>query len=125
MIRLAVVLLLLSSSALADDLTGLWTAKKRFGPDARGALVIEKRGETYSADMMGRQLPVVADRSELSFALPNGAGSFRGRLAGNAIRGHWFPPPNSATFVGGRFARCGHSRQSRLRRVSRISASSI
>lgn len=104
MIRLAVVLLLLSSSLFADDLTGLWTAKKRFGPDARGALVIEKQGQTYSADMIGRRWPVNVERGELSFALPRDGGSFRGKVAGDAIRGHWFPPPSSALFTGGRFA---------------------
>jgi CubicO group peptidase (beta-lactamase class C family) len=80
-------------SPSADELAGLWKAKRWYGPFARGPLVIERTGETYTADMAGRIVPVRVDKGELSFDLPNGQGSFHGKLpTGDAIRGHWFPP---------------------------------
>ena len=43
--------------------------------------------------MIGRVVPVAVDHGELSFDLPGGQGSFRGRLqAGGVIRGHWIGP---------------------------------
>jgi len=75
------------------ELAGLWKAKRWFGPFARGPLVIQRTGSMYTAEMIGRTLPVRVDQGELSFELPNGQGSFRGRLqAGGALHGHWFPP---------------------------------
>lgn len=80
-------------AASVDELAGLWKAKRWFGPFARGPLVIQRTGETYTAEIVGRILPVRVDKSELSFDLPNGQGSFRGRLqAGGAILGQWYPP---------------------------------
>jgi CubicO group peptidase (beta-lactamase class C family) len=81
----------------ADELVGLWKAKRWFGPEARGPLVIQRTGSTYVAEMMAWTLPVRAERGELSFDLPDAKGSFRGRLqARGAIRGAWFPPPSIA-----------------------------
>jgi len=72
-----------------DDLAGLWKAKKRFGPDARGTLLIEKDGDAYIADFAGWRVPLRADGDELTFALPNGAGDFRGKFENGKLRGHW------------------------------------
>lgn len=36
-----------ASVASAGELAGLWKAKKRFGPDARGPLIIQKDGAAY------------------------------------------------------------------------------
>src|SRR4029079_1294488 len=81
------------SAASADELEGLWKAKRWFGPDAGGLLVIQRTGVLYSAEMVGRIVPVRSEKGELSFDLPNGEGTFRGRLqAGGAILGHWFQP---------------------------------
>jgi len=89
-------LILIAATAPAgslDELAGLWKAKRWFGPFARGPLIIQRTGPTYTADMMGKTLPVHVDKSDLSFDLPNGQGSFRGTLqAEGAILGHWFPP---------------------------------
>ncbi|HET7691917.1 MAG TPA: serine hydrolase [Gemmatimonadota bacterium] len=88
-------------STAADELKGLWKAKLRFGPDARGPLVIRREATTYSADMMGRLLPVRVDGDELSFELPRGEGAFRGMLQDDrTIRGVWIPPGSPA--MGGR-----------------------
>jgi CubicO group peptidase (beta-lactamase class C family) len=93
------IALLLIAAALpvtagpADELAGLWKAKRWFGPVARGPLIIQRTGETYTADMAGRIVPVRVDKGELSFDLPNGQGTFRGKLpAGDTLLGHWFPP---------------------------------
>ena len=84
----------------APDLTGLWKAKRRFGPDARGPLLIERTGAGYTADMMGFTIPVGVKDGEFSFDLPNREGSFRGKPqnggggeSGGAIRGLWFQAP--------------------------------
>ncbi|HEX6863345.1 MAG TPA: serine hydrolase [Thermoanaerobaculia bacterium] len=91
-------------AAPVDELAGLWKAKRRFGPDARGLLVIQRSDAAYSAEMVGRIVPVRSEKGELSFDLPNGEGGFRGRLqADGAIAGHWFPPASMAQFTGGRF----------------------
>ena len=64
-----------------SDLVGLWRAKQRFGPELRGALTIERREEGWSAEIAGRTAPVRMEGDRLSFELPGGEGSFRGRLA--------------------------------------------
>jgi CubicO group peptidase (beta-lactamase class C family) len=92
------------SASSGAELVGLWKAKRWFGPFARGPLVIKRTGATYTADLIGRTLPVRVTGRELSFDLPNGQGAFRGEMAaGVGILGHWFPPPNSALFTGGTF----------------------
>ena len=110
--RVFIFLLLLSANPAyphttspADTLTGLWKAQRWFGPMSRGTLIIRKKGSAYFADMMGRIVPIRFERKELSFELPDGEGSFRGRMAkGNAILGHWYPPPSHALLVGFKFA---------------------
>ena len=86
-----------TAPASADDLVGLWKAKRWFGPEARGPLVIQRKGPTYTADMIGRTLPVRVDGRNLSFDLGEGRGAFRGELnAQGAIRGIWIPPRSVA-----------------------------
>ncbi len=78
------------TAGAANELAGLWEAKKRFGPDARGTLVLQRSGRTWTADMVGRMVPVTAANGEVTFTLPNGEGTFRGKLDDNgAILGHW------------------------------------
>ena len=77
--------------AAAAELAGLWKAKKRFGPDAEGLLVIHRTGKNYMADMVGRFLPVRVNKEELAFDLPNREGNFRGKLDPKGrIVGHWY-----------------------------------
>jgi CubicO group peptidase (beta-lactamase class C family) len=92
-VRLLVCLLLVAITGSADELAGLWTAKRRFGPDARGTLVLQRIGAAWSADMAGRTFPVTFAHGDLSFSLPNNGGSFRGRLdEQGVVRGHWYRP---------------------------------
>ena len=79
-----------NDTAPVEELTGLWKAKGRFGPDARGALILQKEGATYIADMVGQRLPVRFEAGELSFDLPGRQGRFRGKFEAQNILGHWF-----------------------------------
>jgi CubicO group peptidase (beta-lactamase class C family) len=93
-----------ASAGSAEELVGLWKAKKRFGPDG-GPLEIRKSAAGWTAEFLGRVLPVAVKGSELTFEAPNGKGTFRGKThADGVIRGHWYPPPSAATLVGFRFA---------------------
>jgi CubicO group peptidase (beta-lactamase class C family) len=87
-----------SQPASVDELAGLWKAHRWFGSGAPRPLVIRRTGSSYTADMLGRTLPVRVDRGELSFELPNNHGKFRGKLREGVggISGHW-TPPNSPT----------------------------
>lgn len=87
--------LLADTTASANELAGLWKAKKRFGPDARGTLVLQRSGSRYTADMVGRIVPVSTANGELAFTLPDNEGTFRGKLDGKGvgvISGHWLRP---------------------------------
>jgi len=92
-VRLAALLLALvlaDVATAADDLAGLWKAKKWFGPEARGTLVLQRNGGTWIADMAGRTLPATNTNGEISFTLANG-GIFRGKLDDQGtIRGLWW-----------------------------------
>ncbi|HET9473649.1 MAG TPA: serine hydrolase domain-containing protein [Steroidobacteraceae bacterium] len=87
---IAIALLVCVGTASADDLTGLWKAKNRFGPDSSGPLVIQKEGAHYVADMLGRRVAVRMEAGELRFELPDRLGRFRGKPEGSNILGHWF-----------------------------------
>src|SRR5688572_9823318 len=52
-VALALALSPVTLAAASDDLSGLWKAKRRFGPDSRGTLIIERRGDSYTADLAG------------------------------------------------------------------------
>ena len=79
------------------DLTGLWAAKVRFGPDIRGPLFLIRQGNTWHADIAGFPEPVRRSARELSFELPDGRGSFRGRVTGAEIVGQWIGPVNQSS----------------------------
>jgi CubicO group peptidase (beta-lactamase class C family) len=81
--------------ASADALLGLWKAKRWFEPNVRGTLIIQRNGDAYTADVAGRVIPVTANGPELSFRLPNGQGSFRGKLESKVLLGHWYDPDAS------------------------------
>lgn len=89
-------------AAAAKDLGGLWQARLRFGPDLRGPLIVRRDAEGWSADFAGRTLAVREERGVISFELPDGEGSFRGRFDESDIAGHWTQP--RTTFNGAAFA---------------------
>jgi len=73
----------------APDLTGLWTARLRFGPDVRGTLRLVRSGSDWRADLSGYSVPARFTAGAISFALPDGKGTFRGRVRGGRIDGQW------------------------------------
>src|SRR6478672_10567377 len=93
---------LAQDSSAADtgtaDLSGLWSAKKWFGPDVRGRLIIERTTSGLRADIAGREAPVTWKGQELSFELPRHEGGFSGRFERpGLIRGHWLKQGRSAS----------------------------
>jgi CubicO group peptidase (beta-lactamase class C family) len=96
---LAAALVLVAASAAGQseqapsplqNLTGLWGAKKWFGPEVHDQLIIARTSRGLMADIAGRRAPVTQNAQEFSFALPGNEGAFSGRLEGpSTIRGHW------------------------------------
>jgi len=81
------------------DLSGLWKAKKWFGPDVKGQLIITRIGGQLRADIAGRSAPVTRKGPEVAFELPGNEGSFSGRFEGtNVIRGHWVRMPSAISY---------------------------
>jgi CubicO group peptidase (beta-lactamase class C family) len=93
-----------SGPGSAKELAGLWQARQRFGPDIRGPLLIRHSGQTWQADIAGRNAPAYWTGDTVSFELPNGQGAFRGHLRTHPSRidGHWIQPVTLNT--GARFA---------------------
>jgi len=64
----------------SDDLTGLWHAKLRFGPDVHGRLVIDRVNGAWHATLAGRSAPVRIRGDSVMFELPGNGGGFLGRM---------------------------------------------
>ena len=93
---IATLMLPAAATAQSSDagMEGLWTAKKRLGPDVRGTLAITRSGGVHTAEIMGITVPVTLRNGELTFELPNRGGGFRGRVQSDgSIRGIWFQVP--------------------------------
>jgi CubicO group peptidase (beta-lactamase class C family) len=94
----AVALLMMAArahgQAAAPDLVGLWEAKGRFGPDVAGPLVVDRAGGAWRAAIAGRTAQVRVAHDSVAFDLPDGSGSFIGRLdaQGGRVVGHWIQP---------------------------------
>jgi CubicO group peptidase (beta-lactamase class C family) len=78
----------------AKELVGLWEAKRRFGPDVRGTLVIRKTSGDWQAEIAGRFAPVKLDGDSISFELTDGKGKFQGKFDARRAKivGHWIQP---------------------------------
>ena len=76
-----------------SDLSGLWSATLRFGPDIRGPLIIQRAADGWRADIAGFSVPVRTDGQGVTFAfeLPDGKGALRD--------GFWIQPDGFATPV--------------------------
>jgi len=80
-------------AAPANDLSGLWSAKRTFATLGPTRLIVTREQVEYRADMLGYSVPMHTDRGELTFSLPGDRGSFRGRVdTDGGIVGHWFRP---------------------------------
>ena len=93
-----------SAAGSAEELVGLWRAEQRFGPDARGPLVLERSPSGWIADFMGRVHVVHASGPMLSFELADGEGSFLARLDGDkpVTTARWTTPRSKTN--GSRYA---------------------
>lgn len=105
-LRKSIVLGLLISSAIsaqfvvaqsnsAKELAGLWEAKRRFGPDIRGTLLIKQSSGEWHAEIAERSAPVKIDGDSISFELPDAKGKFQGKFDARRAKivGHWIQPP--------------------------------
>ena len=82
-----------------QDLSGLWAAKKWFGPEVRGQLVIMQTPDGLRAEIAGRYAPVTKTGGEIAFQLAGDEGRFSGTLDDDgAIRGHWVRPPTALSW---------------------------
>lgn len=82
----------LAAQDVKPDITGLWAAKKRFGPDVRGTLTLVREASGWRAEIAGREAAVTQAGDTLRFTLAGELGGFRGRIEDNRIRGHWIQP---------------------------------
>lgn len=83
-----------SQDAAPTDLVGLWKAKRCFGPDVKGKLVIHRAEGEWRASIAGRSVAVRMGNDTMSFVLLDGGGSFVGRFSArrSTIVGHWIQP---------------------------------
>jgi CubicO group peptidase (beta-lactamase class C family) len=75
-----------------SEMAGLWSGERDFGPLAAGDLTVDARGPSWIASVAGFRVPVKLDNSQLTFALPQNQGSFRGRFTADEIFGFWTQP---------------------------------
>jgi CubicO group peptidase (beta-lactamase class C family) len=78
----------------ARELAGLWEAKRRFGPDVRGSLLIKQTSSGWWAEIAGRSVQPKIAGAAITFELPDGRGSFQGKFdeRRTKIAGHWIQP---------------------------------
>ena len=75
--RAAALSVLLACTALgaagAQDtsLVGLWYAKRYFGPEVRGDLIVQRTGDRWQASIGARTADVRIARDSVSFDLPS------------------------------------------------------
>lgn len=90
---------MLRAIALLGTLAGLWSSEQLLGPVIRGELTIDARGSEWRAMIGGHSVPVRRGEGRVEFELPNGAGEFRGRIAGDRISGHWIQPRTAFPYL--------------------------
>ncbi|HLM61884.1 MAG TPA: hypothetical protein VK308_13850, partial [Pyrinomonadaceae bacterium] len=78
----------------AKELVGLWEAKRRFGPDVRGTLLITQSKSGWRAEIAGHSAPVKLEGDSVFLELQNGRGKFQGQFDARRTRivGHWIQP---------------------------------
>ncbi len=79
----------------ARELAGLWEAKRRFGPDIRGTLLIKQAGGVWWAEIAGKTAQAKLVGDAISFELPDGKNAFKGSFGTRRteIVGHWIQEP--------------------------------
>jgi CubicO group peptidase (beta-lactamase class C family) len=81
----------LAASNTARELAGLWEAKRRFGPDIRGTLLIKQAGGVWWAEIAGKTVQARLAGDAITFELPDGKNAFKGSFGTRRgeIVGHW------------------------------------
>lgn len=90
-----------AESNSARELTGLWEAKRRFGPDIRGTLLIKQNKGEWWAEIAGHSAQARSVDGAITFELPDGKNSFQGKFVERRTKivGHWIQPTNYASPV--------------------------
>lgn len=81
----------IDEASSAKEFVGLWEAKRRFGPDIRGTMLIKKAGSGLEAEIAGLRAEARTVRDQISFELPDDKGKFQGKFnpGRTKIVGHW------------------------------------
>ena len=84
-----------------QNLVGLWEAKRRFGPDVRGTLIIRVTNRQLTAEIAGYTAEIRSTGDAVAFELGNGKNRFRGKFTDDRAKiiGHWFQPTDYASPV--------------------------
>lgn len=83
----------------AQNLAGLWTSRKAFGPEVKGDLTIDQTNGTWHAEIAGHTLAAELKGTQITFILPDELGSLRGRYVGGKLRGFWIQPKSLSNGV--------------------------
>lgn len=83
-----------ATSATAQDLAGLWEARRQFATGATGPVALERTGTALRATMLGRAARVSLAGDTIVALFGDSVGEFRGQLARDAARvaGFWIQP---------------------------------
>ena len=78
----------------AKELVGLWEAKRRFGPDIRGRMILRKVNGALEVEVAGVSSRVKTVGNAISFELSGDRGRFEGKydVGRTTISGHWIQP---------------------------------
>ena len=97
---LAVAVALSHAQDQTADLSGVWRARRNFGPDVRGPLTIVQYARDWQAMIGGNTAPVTVENNAISFTLPGREGSFSGVISKDelSITGFWKQP--TTVFIG-------------------------
>ena len=80
-----------ASTQTPNSLVGLWEAKRIFGPEVRGTVIVDRAAGQWRASIAGRQATARIAGDSISFTLPDSSASFRGHFdrARKTIVGQW------------------------------------
>ena len=92
---------------LPTKLIGLWEARRHFGPQVRGKLVIDSTALGWRAAIAGRMTDTRVAGDSVSFTLPDSSASFTGRFERRReqIVGQWIQNRTASPLV---LSACGH-----------------
>ena len=91
LLALGVIAPATSRTQTPASLVGLWEAKRHFGPEVHGKLVIDRGAGQWRASITGRMATARNAGDTISFTLPDSSASFRGRFdrTRKSIVGQW------------------------------------